>query len=129
MSTSSRKQLSNSSKVELLRLNINGYQFFVQGVKREDLFITSKLWNTKHAAADVRPALMKKLNDLQVDYLDLYLMHWPIAFKSGENDFPKDEEGKILYADVHYKETWAEMEKAVDEVLVKSVGMFNLYSI
>ena len=103
--------------------------FFVQGVKREELFITSKLWNTKHATADVRPALMKTLNDLQVDYLDLYLMHWPIAFKSGENDFPKDEEGRILYADLHYKETWAEMEKAVDEGLVKSIGMLNFYSI
>ena len=101
----------------------------LQGVKREELFITSKLWNTKHAAADVRPALMKTLKDLQLEYLDLYLIHWPIAFKSGDNNFPKDEEGKMLYSDVHYKETWTEMEKAVDKGLLKSIGMSCLFLI
>lgn len=48
------------------------------GVPRRDIFITSKLWNTKHAPADVEPALDKTLKDLGTEYLDLYLMHWPV---------------------------------------------------
>ena len=62
---------------------------------------------------------MKTLKDLQ---LDLYLMHWPFALKAGDDLFPKDELGNIIFADVHYTETWKEMEKLVKEGLVKSIG-------
>ena len=86
------------------------------------MFITSKLWNTKHAAKDVRPAFMQTLKDLQLNYLDLYLIHWPISLKAGDVPFPKNEDGTLQYSNVHPLETWQEMEKLVDEGLVRSIG-------
>merc|ERR1712025_584260 len=95
---------------------------------RQDMFITSKLWNTKHAAADVRPAIQKTLKDLQLDYLDLYLIHWPIGWRAGDEVSPKDSDGNLVYSDVHYKETWPEMEKCVEDGLTKSIGLSNFNS-
>lgn len=82
-------------------------------VKREDLFVTSKLWNSKHRAADVRPALEKTLKDLRLDYLDLYLIHWPITGVPGPELTPP------------VVETWAALEALVDAGLVRSIGVSN----
>ena len=84
-------------------------------IERKNLFVTSKLWNTAHKPADVRPALEQSLKDLQTDYLDLYLIHWPIA------EDPLS--GEAL--DIPQEETWAEMETAQKDGLVRSIGVSN----
>lgn len=95
---------------------------------REDLFITSKLWNTKHKAVDVKPALLTTLKNLQLDYLDLYLIHWPIAMQPGDDLFPKHPDGSVKYDYTSYIETWEALEKVVDEGLVRHIGLSNFNS-
>jgi diketogulonate reductase-like aldo/keto reductase len=112
-------------------------------VTREELFIQSKLWNSNHRPEHVRPDLDQTLEDLQLDYVDMYMIHWPqagpsngqqaatrvngaIASKDPTVMFPLDEEG--YYAvdlDSHYMETWETMEGLVDEGVVKSIGISN----
>ena len=93
-------------------------------VKREDIFITSKLWNNRHYKKEVIPALKQTLQDLQLDYLDLYLIHWPVAFKPDVN-FPEDASGLLSLSEVPLIETWQGMEQAVEEGLVKNIGVSN----
>ncbi|GMF69107.1 unnamed protein product [Aspergillus oryzae] len=71
------------------------------GVPREQLFITTKLWNNKHHPDDVAQALQDSLNDLDLEYVDLFLMHWPVAWKRGDELFPK-ENGKPAVIDVDF---------------------------
>lgn len=87
--------------------------------------MTSKLWNTFHRSDLVRPACVNTLKNLRLNYIDMYLIHWPMGYKEGESLFPVDDSGKTLYSDVDYIDTWKEMEKLVEEGLVKSIGVSN----
>ncbi|KAJ3055524.1 NAD(P)H-dependent D-xylose reductase (XR) [Rhizophlyctis rosea] len=100
-------------------------------VKREELFITSKVWNTKHRPEHVRESCEKTLKDLQLDYLDLLLVHWPVAWKYTGPEFengggtPTDEHGRILNDSVPLQQTWQAFESLVDAGLVKHIGISN----
>ncbi|HLD20850.1 MAG TPA: aldo/keto reductase [Patescibacteria group bacterium] len=98
---------------------------FDGGRRREDVFITSKLWNYDHAKADVRAACKKSLRDLQLDYLDLYLMHFGVASPHGQGIEPVDKNGVLLPAKVSVRETWEAMEGLVRDGLVKAIGISN----
>lgn len=93
-------------------------------VKREEMFITSKLWNDSHAREDVVPALEQTLEDLQLEYLDLYLMHWPVAQKKGV-EMPSDDGDMISLQDLPIELTWAGMEEAQMKGLAKAIGVSN----
>lgn len=94
-------------------------------VKREDVFITSKLWNTFHSPELVMPALKQTLQDLGLEYLDLYLMHWPMGYKENNGLFPKDSDGNLLISEVDYVDTWKGMEEGFNTKLVRSLGVSN----
>lgn len=94
-------------------------------IRREDLFHTGKLWSTFHSPELVRPALEKSLKDLQMDYLDLFLIHVPVEFKPGEDLVPVDENGKYLYNNTDLRDTWEALERCKDAGLVKSIGVSN----
>lgn len=93
-------------------------------ILREDVFITSKLWNNSHGEGQVIPALQESLKNLQLDYLDLYLIHWPVAFKHGV-DFPKKPEDYLTLEEAPLIDTWKQMEQAKNEGLARHIGVSN----
>ncbi|BCS24124.1 uncharacterized protein APUU_40568A [Aspergillus puulaauensis] len=97
------------------------------GVPRDQIFITSKLWNTHHHPKNVEEALNKTLKDLQTDYLDLYLIHWPVAFEhTNETLTPIDPTTKrFRLADVPIADTWKVLEDFVKAGKIRSIGVSN----
>ncbi len=94
-------------------------------IKRSEVFITSKLWCTDHHSDNVEKACRQTLADLKLEYLDLYLMHWGIAFEHGGDLEPIGSDGVIKTAAVSTQETWQAMEKLVEKGLVKAIGVAN----
>lgn len=98
-----------------------------RGIKRAELWITSKLWNDKHSEADVIPACEKTLKDLQLEYLDLYLVHWPFPnhHAPGVDVNARDPHAEP-YIHENFMKTWRQMEKLVAMGLVKHIGTSNM---
>ena len=96
------------------------------GLSREDLWITSKLWNDKHTERDVIPACEQSLKDLQLGYLDLYLMHWPFpnAHAPGVDVSSRDPHARP-YIHEEFMQTWRQMERLVELGLVRHIGTSN----
>jgi alcohol dehydrogenase (NADP+) len=93
-------------------------------IAREDLWVTSKLWNDAHRREHVRGALEKTLSDLRLDYLDLYLIHWPVAFTHG-TVFPSDRSGFLTLEEAPLEQTWEAMLEAKAAGLTRQVGVSN----
>ena len=93
-------------------------------VQRDQLWITSKLWNDCHAPEQVRPALLRSLKDLQLEQLDLYLIHWPVVHRPGVL-MPEQASDQIPLEQLPLSQTWTAMEALVDEGLVRQIGVSN----
>jgi len=98
--------------------------FAAGDARREDVWITSKLWNTEHAPDAVRPALEKTLSRLQLDRLDLYLMHWPVALRQGVV-FPEKSEDFIQLSELPLATTWTAMADLREAGLTRQIGVSN----
>ncbi len=96
-------------------------------IKREDVFVITKLWNTNHRAERVKPAFEASLKKLQLDYLDLYLIHTPFAFQPGDDQDPRDVSGKVIYDQgVTLLDTWRALEELVKEGKCKAIGLSDI---
>lgn len=100
---------------------------FNLGISRDEVWITSKLWNDKHAEEDVIPAFKKSLTDLGLEYLDLYLIHWPFPnFHAPGCDVTSRSADAKPYIHENFMKTWRQLEKLVDMGLVKNIGTSNM---
>src|SRR6267378_5799091 len=92
-------------------------------IKRQDVFIATKLWNNNHRPERVKPAFEASLEKLQLDYVDLYLIHTPFAFQPGDEQDPRDANGNVIYdKGVTLLDTWRTLEGLVDEGKCKAIG-------
>jgi len=98
-----------------------------EGMAREDIFVTTKLWNTNHRPERVGPAFEASLQRLGLEYLDLYLIHTPFAFQPGDDQDPRDENGNVVYdRGVTLQDTWRAMESLVDRGRCRAIGLSDI---
>ena len=96
-------------------------------IKREDVFVATKLWNTNHRPERVKPAFEASLKKLQLDFLDLYLIHTPFAFQPGDEQDPRDASGNVIYdKGVTLLDTWRALEELVDQGKCKAIGLSDV---
>jgi aldehyde reductase len=96
-------------------------------ISREDIFITTKLWNSNHRPDRVEPAFEASLARLQLNYLDLYLIHTPFAFQPGDNQDPRDKDGNVIYdSETTLLDTWRALETLVDHGKCRAIGLSDI---
>ncbi len=96
-------------------------------IRREDVFVTTKLWNTNHRPERVKPAFDASRRRLQIDYVDCYLIHTPFAFRPGDEQDPRDKRGQVVYdSGLTLVETWHALERLVDEGQCRSIGLSDI---
>ena len=96
-------------------------------IPREQIFVTTKLWNSNHRPERVEPALEASLQKLALQYLDLYLIHTPFAFQPGDNQDPRDQNGNVIYdRGVTLLDTWKAMETLVDHGKCRAIGLSDV---
>jgi alcohol dehydrogenase (NADP+) len=96
-------------------------------IAREDMFVTTKLWNSNHRPERVEPAFEASLERLGLRYLDLYLIHTPYAFQPGDEQDPRDQDGNVLYdREVTLLDTWKAMESLVDHGKCRAIGLSDI---
>jgi aldehyde reductase len=97
------------------------------GIAREEIFVTTKLWNSNHRPERVEPAFEASLERLGLDYLDLYLIHTPFAFQPGDDQDPRDQNGNVVYdRGVTLLDTWKAMESLVDHGRCRAIGLSDI---
>jgi diketogulonate reductase-like aldo/keto reductase len=101
--------------------------FAAGAIRREDVFVTTKLWNSNHRPERVAPAFEASLRRLQLDYIDCYLIHTPFAFQPGDEQDPRDEHGQVIYdRGVTLIETWRALERLVDDGKCGAIGLSDI---
>jgi diketogulonate reductase-like aldo/keto reductase len=102
-------------------------EFGAGNIKREDVFVATKLWNNNHRPERVKAAFEASLKKLQLDYIDLYLIHTPFAFQPGDEQDPRDAHGNVVYDDgVTLLDTWTALEALVDGGRCKAIGLSDV---
>jgi diketogulonate reductase-like aldo/keto reductase len=96
-------------------------------VRREELFVTTKLWNSNHRPERVKPAFDASRRRLRLDYIDCYLIHTPFAFRAGDEQDPRDEQGRVIYdKEITLLDTWRALERLVDDGHCGSIGLSDV---
>src|SRR3954452_16489064 len=98
-----------------------------RGISREEIFVTTKLWNSNHRPERVEPAFEASLDRLALNYLDLYLIHTPFAFQPGDDQDPRDQGGNVIYdRGVTLLDTWRALESLVDRGRCRAIGLSDI---